>query len=66
MPVVALLVMLDLSMAILGKVATQLQLLTLAFPAKMLITLVMLAILAGSMPGLFREQASTAVFLWAK
>lgn len=66
MPVVALLIMLDLSMAILGKVATHLQLLTLAFPAKMLITLATLALLAGTMPPLFREQAAAAVSIWPK
>lgn len=66
MPVVGLLILLDLSMAVLGKVATQLQLLTLAFPAKMLVTLATLALLAGTMPGLFREQAAAAVAIWAK
>lgn len=66
MPVVAMLVLLDLTMAILGKVATQLQLLTLAFPVKMLMTLAMLALLAGTMPELFREQSAAALSVWAK
>ncbi len=66
LPVVGLLILLDLSMAILGKVATQLQLLTLAFPAKMLMALAVLSMLAGVLPELFREQAALAVAQWSK
>ena len=43
LPAVALLGMLDLSLALLGRVNSQLQLLTLAFPVKMLAALVLLA-----------------------
>ena len=66
MPVVGLLLMLDISMAVLGRIATQLQLLTLAFPAKMLMSLAILSFLAGTLPQLFREQASWTVQLWQK
>ncbi len=43
LPAVALLGMLDLSLALLGRVNSQLQLITLAFPVKMLAALVLLA-----------------------
>ncbi|MDQ6677067.1 MAG: flagellar biosynthetic protein FliR [Acidobacteriota bacterium] len=43
LPVIALLGMVDLSLALLGRVNSQLQLLTLAFPAKMLAALALLA-----------------------
>ncbi len=66
LPVLALLVMLDVCLALLGRVQAQLQLLTLAFPAKMLVTLVTLAALAGVLPAVFRRQAEEVVFLWAK
>ncbi|MCC6389704.1 MAG: flagellar biosynthetic protein FliR [Bryobacterales bacterium] len=66
LPVLALLVMLDVCLALLGRVQAQLQLLTLAFPAKMLVTLVTLAALAGVLPAVFRQQAEGVVFLWAK
>jgi flagellar biosynthetic protein FliR len=60
-PVVFLLMMLDLSLALLGRIQAQLQLLTMAFPIKMLTTLVALAALAGTFPFLFREQADKFV-----
>ncbi|MBL8176350.1 MAG: flagellar biosynthetic protein FliR [Bryobacterales bacterium] len=66
MPVIGLLILLDLAMAILGKVATQLQLLSVAFPAKMLVTLATLAMLAAALPGLFEQQAATVVALWRR
>ena len=46
LPVVALLGMVDLSLALLGRINSQLQLLTLAFPVKMLAALVLLGIMA--------------------
>jgi flagellar biosynthetic protein FliR len=61
LPVVFLLMMLDLSLALLGRIQMQLQLLTLAFPVKMLTTLVALASLAGTFPYVFREQADKLV-----
>ena len=46
LPVVALLGMVDLSLALLGRINSQLQLLTLAFPIKMLAALALLAAMA--------------------
>ena len=43
LPVVALLMMLELSLALLGRLNQQLQLLTLAFPAKMLLGVLILS-----------------------
>jgi flagellar biosynthetic protein FliR len=55
LPVVALLVMVDIALALLSRVNAQLQLLTLAFPAKMQIALLVLAWVAFLFPRLFRE-----------
>jgi flagellar biosynthetic protein FliR len=66
LPVLALLVMMDVCLALLGRVQAQLQLLTLAFPAKMLVTLVTLATLAGVLPAVFRQQTEGVFFTWAK
>jgi flagellar biosynthesis protein FliR len=49
-PVVALLVMVDVALALLGRINAQLQLLSLAFPAKMLIALLVLAWIAALFP----------------
>jgi len=61
LPIVFLLMMLDLSLALLGRIQAQLQLLTMAFPVKMLTTLLTLAALAGAFPFVFREQADKLV-----
>ncbi|RPJ02441.1 MAG: type III secretion protein, partial [Chloroflexi bacterium] len=53
-PVVALLVLVDVSLALMGRVNAQLQLLTLAFPVKMLVTLLLLAWVSVLMPTVFR------------
>ena len=55
MPVVALLVMVDIALALLGRLNAQLQLLSLAFPAKMLAALVILAWGAVLFPRILRE-----------
>lgn len=57
-PVIALLAMVDLALALLGRLQPNLQLLTLAFPAKMLAALAVLAWIAVLMPKLFRGTAS--------
>jgi flagellar biosynthesis protein FliR len=54
LPVIAVLIMTDISLALLGRVNAQLQLLTIAFPVKMVIGLSMLAWLATLMPALMR------------
>lgn len=59
LPVVALLLMVDLALAMLGRINAQLQLLSLAFPAKMLTSLAMLALMAALFPRVFRTYAET-------
>jgi flagellar biosynthetic protein FliR len=43
LPVLALMVMIDIALALLGRINAHLQLLTVAFPAKMLVALALLA-----------------------
>jgi flagellar biosynthetic protein FliR len=62
MPVVALLVMVDVALALLGRINQQLQLLSLAFPAKMLTALVVLSWVAVLFPRVMTELGGTA---WA-
>lgn len=54
LPIVAVLVMVDISLALLGRVNSQVQLLTIAFPVKMLIGLFMLGLLTVTYPALLR------------
>jgi flagellar biosynthetic protein FliR len=54
LPVVALLLTVDLALALLGRINSQLQLLTLAFPAKMLAALALLAVAVSIFPRVFR------------
>jgi flagellar biosynthetic protein FliR len=61
LPVVALLVLVDVALALLGRLNAQLQLLSLAFPAKMLTALVVLGWIASLYPRLMREIAGTAL-----
>jgi flagellar biosynthetic protein FliR len=61
LPVVALLLLVDLSLALMNRINAQLQLLTLAFPAKMLIGLVMLAILSTTIGALYQQAAGRTV-----
>lgn len=60
LPVVALLIMVDVSLALLGRLNAQLQLLSLAFPAKMLTALVVLSWSAALYPRLLGEASSQA------
>jgi len=60
LPVVALLVMLDVALALLGRINSQLQLLSLAFPAKMLTGLMVLSWLAVLFPRLMMQSAGIA------
>jgi flagellar biosynthetic protein FliR len=55
LPVVALLVMVDVALALLGRINAQLQLLSLAFPAKMLTTLLLLSWISAMFPRILRE-----------
>jgi flagellar biosynthetic protein FliR len=60
LPVVALLVMVDVALALLGRINSQLQLLSLAFPAKMLTTLLLLSWMAAIFPRILREISGNA------
>lgn len=62
LPVVALLVMVDVALALLGRVNAQLQLLSLAFPLKMLLTLVVFGWGTVLFPRILRELSGHA---WA-
>jgi len=65
LPVVALLLLLDVSLAVLGRIQQQLQLLSLAFPLKMLAALALLAVLAPVYARLFESSAAkTLDMLW--
>jgi flagellar biosynthetic protein FliR len=57
LPIVALLLMVDIALASLGRLNSQLQLLTMAFPAKMLIGLGLLAWLLVLFPRVFNHSA---------
>ncbi len=61
LPIIAVLVMVDISLALLGRVNAQLQLLHLAFPLKMMVGLAMMGWIALMMPALFRAGASSAL-----
>jgi len=58
-PMIAVLTMVDISLALLGRVNSQLQMLTVAFPVKMIIGLAMLSWLALLLPTIFRSGADT-------
>jgi len=57
LPVVALLLLVDISLAALGRMQQQLQLLSLAFPLKMLAALALLAALAPAFSRIFEDSA---------
>jgi len=61
LPVVALLLLVDLTFALFGRLHAQLQLLSLAFPAKMLATLGMLALLSQAFPRAYEALATRGV-----
>ena len=58
LPVVALLAMVDVALALLGRLNSQLQLLSLAFPLKMLVALLMLSWICALYPRILRECAA--------
>ncbi len=57
LPVIALLILIDFSLALLGRVQQHLQLLSLAFPVKMAASLAILAALAPVVPKMFSATA---------
>jgi flagellar biosynthesis protein FliR len=60
-PVVALLILMDVALALLGRVNAQLQLISLAFPAKMLIALLVLGWVASRLPRMVHELGGLAI-----
>lgn len=65
LPVIALLILIDFALALLGRVQQHLQLLSLAFPAKMAAALAILAALAPVVPKMFSAAAEhTLAVLW--
>ena len=64
-PVVALLLLVDLALAMVGRVQQQLQLLSLAFPAKMAAALIIIALLAPAFPKIFATDSERSLeILW--
>jgi flagellar biosynthetic protein FliR len=61
LPIAAMLLVADLALALLSRLHAQLQLLTMAFPLKMLAALFMLAALAPAMLVIYRAAASRAM-----
>lgn len=61
LPMITVLLMVDISLALLGRVNAQLQLLNLAFPIKMMLGLAMLGWLALLIPALYRASANGAL-----
>jgi flagellar biosynthetic protein FliR len=55
LPVIAFLLMVDMALALLGRMQQQLQLLSLAFPAKMLASLALLASMAAIFPTVYQS-----------
>jgi flagellar biosynthetic protein FliR len=65
MPVIGLMLLMDIALALLGRMQQQLQLLSLAFPAKMLAALVVLMILSPAMARLYQSASNeTMTALW--
>jgi|SRR5579871_905515 len=65
LPVVAALLLVDISLALLGRVNAQLQLLTIAFPAKMLVSLAIFGWLLLLIPVLLRTGMANALSISA-
>lgn len=66
MPVIGLMLLIDVALALLGRMQQQLQLLSLAFPVKMLAALAMLTVLSPALARLFESaSAQTMSVLWS-
>jgi flagellar biosynthesis protein FliR len=61
LPVIAALALVDLSLALLGRLNSQLQLVLLAFPAKMLVGLLLIALTLAALPGLLQGFGASLV-----
>jgi flagellar biosynthetic protein FliR len=66
LPVLALMLLIDLVLALLSKVNAQLQLLSLAFPLKVLAALATLTALTSVFPSVFREAAERTIVALAQ
>ncbi len=66
LPVMTLLFLIDLSVGLLGRLNSQLQLIALAFPAKMLAALAALSFLMLLIPKLFEQSAAAAFGVLSK
>jgi flagellar biosynthetic protein FliR len=60
LPVIAILMMVDISLALLGRINAQLHLVTIAFPIKMIVGMALLGWLTLLLPALFRSGMSAA------
>ena len=60
LPIVAVLLLIDISLALLGRVNSQLQLLSIAFPVKMMVALTIFGWLLLLMPVILRSSANSA------
>ncbi|MBC7924429.1 MAG: flagellar biosynthetic protein FliR, partial [Bryobacteraceae bacterium] len=58
LPVIGLLFVVDLAMGILGRLNQQMQIISLSFPVKMLVSLAMLATIATAFPLLYTQQSA--------
>jgi flagellar biosynthetic protein FliR len=63
LPLLALLIMVDISLALLARLNSQLQLITLAFPIKMLVSLALLAWLVLIFPKVFTQSSGQVMRL---
>jgi flagellar biosynthetic protein FliR len=61
LPVAGLLLILDLTLALMGRLNAQLQLLTVAFPAKMLVALFVLAMIVPAVAMVYQSEGARAV-----
>ncbi|MCX6622999.1 MAG: flagellar biosynthetic protein FliR [Acidobacteria bacterium] len=61
LPVVGLLIMVDIALALVGRLNGQLQMMLLAFPAKMLTTIALLAWILVLYPKVFAQSAGDAM-----
>jgi flagellar biosynthesis protein FliR len=61
LPVIALLIMVDVSLALLGRVNSQLQMLSMAFPVKMMLALTVFGWLLSLLPGILRADFEIAM-----
>src|ERR1039457_6400266 len=61
LPVIAVMVMIDISLALLGRVNAQLHLIIVAFPVKILVCLTMLGWVALLFPVLYRAESGTVL-----